>query len=129
LIAALASERARLVRLCARLSGSNAAAEDLAQEALLEAWRAREKVRDVATIMPWLSAIARNVCHRYLRQHGRDRAHLLHGDPTFDLAERVADATAFSLNIEDAEVAVVLSQAPLALSQRLPLSHSVGPEA
>jgi RNA polymerase sigma factor (sigma-70 family) len=113
--AALASERARLVRLCARLSGSNAAAEDLVQETLLEAWRAREKLSDVEAIMPWLSAIARNVCHRHLRRQSRDRAHLLHGDATFDLAESVADATSFSLAIEDAEVAAVLGRALAAL--------------
>jgi DNA-directed RNA polymerase specialized sigma24 family protein len=37
------AERDRLVRLCARLSGSMEAAEDLAQETLLEAWRARDQ--------------------------------------------------------------------------------------
>ena len=61
LTAALASERVRLVRLCARLSGSNTAAEDLAQETLLEAWRSREKLSDLEGIAPWLSAIARNI--------------------------------------------------------------------
>ena len=33
------SERRRLVRLCATISGDRDAAEDLAQETLLEAWR------------------------------------------------------------------------------------------
>jgi DNA-directed RNA polymerase specialized sigma24 family protein len=32
-------ERARLVRLCARLTGNIDVAEDLAQETLFEAWR------------------------------------------------------------------------------------------
>ena len=36
---ALAAERPRLVAFCAHLSGSWDAAEDLAQETLLEAWR------------------------------------------------------------------------------------------
>jgi RNA polymerase sigma-70 factor (ECF subfamily) len=111
LTAALASERVRLVRLCARLSGSNTAAEDLAQETLLEAWRSREKLSDLEGIAPWLSAIARNVCHRYQRRHARDQIHLLHGEATVDLAECVADAASFSLDSEDAEVAEVLSRA------------------
>ena len=39
-------ERAKLVRLCARLTGNVDAAEDLAQEALVEAWRHSYKLRD-----------------------------------------------------------------------------------
>ena len=37
--AAFAAQRARLVRLCAQMTGSAEAAEDLAQETLIEAWR------------------------------------------------------------------------------------------
>jgi DNA-directed RNA polymerase specialized sigma24 family protein len=40
----LAEERTRLVRLCARLTGSSGVAEDLAQETLLEAWRNQQKL-------------------------------------------------------------------------------------
>ncbi len=36
-VEAMAAERARLVRLCARITGDRAAAEDLAQETFLEA--------------------------------------------------------------------------------------------
>jgi DNA-directed RNA polymerase specialized sigma24 family protein len=44
--AALLGERARLVRLCARLTGDWDAAEDLAQETFVEAWRALDRLRD-----------------------------------------------------------------------------------
>lgn len=71
------SERARLVALCARLSGSNAAAEDLAQETLLEAWRHRDALRDPDRLAPWLSGIARNVCLRWRRMRSRDTAYML----------------------------------------------------
>ena len=65
------AERARLVRLCAVLSGDAEAAEDLAQETLLEAWRHRHKVTDAHGADRWLTAIARNVCLRWGRTRGR----------------------------------------------------------
>jgi RNA polymerase sigma-70 factor (ECF subfamily) len=61
-----------LVGLCAAVSGDRAAAEDLAQETLLEAWRNRHKLRDPAGADRWLAAIARNVCRRWARTRGRD---------------------------------------------------------
>lgn len=64
------AERARLVRLCAVLSGDREAAEDLAQETLLEAWRHRHKLTDVHGADRWLTAIARNVCLRWGRTRG-----------------------------------------------------------
>lgn len=70
------SERRRLVRLCAVLTGDGQAAEDLAQETLLEAWRNAHKLRDPAGADRWLSAIARNVCLRWARRRGRDLAAL-----------------------------------------------------
>src|SRR4051812_27621454 len=60
-----ASERQRLVRLCATISGDHDAAEDLAQETLLEAWRNQHKLTDPAGADRWLSAVARNVCLRW----------------------------------------------------------------
>jgi RNA polymerase sigma factor (sigma-70 family) len=65
------AERARLVRLCAVLSGDREVAEDLAQEALLEAWRHRHKLSDPDRADRWLTAIARNVCLRWGRTRGR----------------------------------------------------------
>ncbi len=64
------TERARLVRLCANLSGDSDAAEDLAQETLLEAWRHRHRLTDTQGADRWLTAIARNVCLRWGRTRG-----------------------------------------------------------
>src|SRR5690348_13011858 len=72
--AALRAERARLVRLCARITGDVDAAEDLAQETLMEAWRALGRLRDPDGLSPWLAAIARNVCLRWARERGRELA-------------------------------------------------------
>jgi RNA polymerase sigma factor (sigma-70 family) len=69
---AFAAERGRLVGLCARLSGSVEAAEDLAQETLAEAWRNRHKLHDPSGAGRWLSAIARHVCARWARERGHD---------------------------------------------------------
>jgi RNA polymerase sigma factor (sigma-70 family) len=68
-------ERRRLTRLCAVLSGDPGAAEDLAQETLLEAWRIRHRLVDPAGRGPWLDAIARHVCRRWRVRRGRLRAH------------------------------------------------------
>ena len=62
------AERDRLVRLCARLSGAAQVAEDLAQETLLEAWKARDRLSDPAARAQWLSGIARNICRRWHAQ-------------------------------------------------------------
>jgi RNA polymerase sigma factor (sigma-70 family) len=67
------AQRARLVRLCAAVVGP-AAAEDVAQEAMLEAWRHRERLVEPAGADAWLGAIARNVCRRWLRAQGADRS-------------------------------------------------------
>lgn len=62
-----------LVRLCARLGGDPAAAEDLAQETLLEAWRHSDRLTAPGGRDHWLAAIARNVCLRHRRRLGHDR--------------------------------------------------------
>lgn len=67
-------ERRRLVRLCTAVTGDRDAAEDLAQETLLEAWRHAHKLRDPAGADRWLSAVARNVCRRWARRRGRELA-------------------------------------------------------
>src|SRR5215211_2105052 len=55
--------RRRLVRLCATISGDSNAAEDLAQETLLEAWRNAHKLHDPSGADRWLAAIARSEEH------------------------------------------------------------------
>ena len=68
----LSTERARLVKLCYQFTSDRAAAEDLAQETLLEAIRNSHKLHDPSGYPQWLSAIARNVCMRWHRSKGRD---------------------------------------------------------
>jgi RNA polymerase sigma factor (sigma-70 family) len=72
----ISSEWGRVVRLCARLSGSPDAAEDLAQETMIEAWCHAGSLRNPDAMGPWLPGIARNVCLRWRREQGREAARL-----------------------------------------------------
>ncbi len=119
--AALSAERARLVRLCASLAGDWSAAEDLAQETLFEALRALDRLRDADGLVPWLSAIARNVCLRWRRERALDLAHLApttaadasgSDDAAPDLLDQLPAATGeASVLVERAELASLLDRA------------------
>src|SRR4029450_13847686 len=74
---ALPSEWPRLVRLCAHFTGDRDAAEDLAQETLIEAWRQQDRVYDWQGYSSWLSAIARNLSLRWIRQHRHEQGRLV----------------------------------------------------
>jgi RNA polymerase sigma-70 factor (ECF subfamily) len=88
--------RRRLVRLCGSITGDRGAAEDLAQETLLEAWRHRRKLTDPSGADRWLAAIARNVCLRWARSRGRTLA---------------LDEESVSVEIEPRELADLLDRA------------------
>lgn len=110
----LSLERGRLMRLCARLSSDVDAAEDLAQETLLEAWRHLQELRDPERRSPWLSGIARNVCLRWTRSRARDRAQLLQpnqSEASLDLEERLADSFDLELELERDELVALLDRA------------------
>lgn len=62
---------ARLHRFAARLCGNADRAADLVQEALLRAFRARERYDGRQPIAPWLLTIVRNACWDELRAAGR----------------------------------------------------------
>jgi RNA polymerase sigma-70 factor (ECF subfamily) len=114
-------ERAHLVRLCTAITHDRDAAEDLAQETLLEAWRQRHAIplRDQTQRLPWLSGIARNMCLRWLRKKQRDVAHLiqLYANPqvqdtsSVDLADMLAEDLDFEVELERKELIELLDRA------------------
>ncbi|MEX2426305.1 MAG: RNA polymerase sigma factor [Thermomicrobiaceae bacterium] len=69
----LEAQRPRIVRLCAQITGDRDAAEDLAQETLVEAWKSCGNLEDPTAEPAWLSGIARNVCKRWFRRQTRIR--------------------------------------------------------
>ncbi|HEX9037797.1 MAG TPA: sigma-70 family RNA polymerase sigma factor [Ktedonobacterales bacterium] len=53
-----------------------AEAEDVAQEALLGAWKAAQSLREGDTARPWLLRITANVCHDWRRGRNGTRARI-----------------------------------------------------
>lgn len=104
----LHAEHARLVRLCAHLSGDRDAADDLAQETLIEAWRQRHKLNDPDGAGAWLNAIARNVCLRWARRRGRELARTTSLD--WDMDEPFEDFD-LDVELERDELATLLDRA------------------
>jgi RNA polymerase sigma factor (sigma-70 family) len=100
-------DRHRLVRLCALVSGSWAAAEDLAQETLLEACRNAHKVSDPTGRDRWLDAVARNVCLRWSRREAVLRARRSELTESAD----VADPFDIEVELERADLARLLDRA------------------
>src|SRR6185503_6039640 len=47
---------------CYRMLGSSHDSDDMVQETLLRAWRARDTLEDPARLKPWLFRIATNAC-------------------------------------------------------------------
>lgn len=94
-------ERVRLVHLCAKITGDRDAAEDLAQETLLEAWKHLNVLRDQSRRVQWLNGVARNVCLRWMRSHQKDRAQLLAPPSDQDASpDRLEDFLADDFDVE-----------------------------
>lgn len=69
--AACEAHRRRLLVHCYRMTGSVDEAEDLVQDTLLRAWRARDRFEGRAQLSTWLHRIATNVCLDALAQRPR----------------------------------------------------------
>jgi RNA polymerase sigma-70 factor, ECF subfamily len=70
----LAAHRTSLVGLCRRLLGTTFEAEDIAQEAALQALLSLAQLKDPANFGAWLHGIAANLARRLLRQRARTRS-------------------------------------------------------
>lgn len=60
-----------LGRFCSGFIGSRSDAEELVQEAFMEAYRAMSRFRAEGSVRAWLFGIARRVCIRHLRRRDR----------------------------------------------------------
>ena len=66
-----ATHRPDLLRHCYRMLGSFADAEDIVQDVLLNAWKARESYAGDAPVGHWLMRIATNACLNELARRRR----------------------------------------------------------
>jgi RNA polymerase sigma-70 factor (ECF subfamily) len=73
--------RAKLHRYCARMTGSVIDGEDVLQEALVKAVRARAQADDVVQPERWLFRIAHNAALDFLRRQARAQARQSNEDP------------------------------------------------
>lgn len=86
------NERDMLVRYCARFTGDPFTAEDLAQQALLEAWQKSGQLHSQEVREYWLLGMARNVCLRWARSRGVAERRLVSlAEPSGEADVQVAD--------------------------------------
>ena len=113
------TQRERLVRLCSHFTGQADVAEDLAHEALIEAWRHLHNLRNPEALQAWLNGVTRNVCLRWLRHTGRE-AHFRSPPPATDAPhldpiQNIPDQFDFEVELERNELAELLDRAMTAL--------------
>ena len=108
----LAVERPRLVRLCAWFTGSEEAAEDLAQETLIAAWKSRDQLTSLDKLKPWTTAIARNVCLNWSRRYYREQKRVMYSvDSDEESLDDIADEINLEVELDRYELARLLDQA------------------
>ncbi len=108
----LADERPRLVRLCAWFTSNEDAAQDLAQETLIVAWKNRNQLESPDKLKPWTSAIARNVCLNWSRQTSREQVHSVAMDLDEEsFGDEFSDDTNLELELDRQELANLLDKA------------------
>ncbi len=118
---ALHSERARLVRWCAYLTGNLAVAEDLAQETCAAAWRSVGRPERAEEYGAWLAGIARNICRSWRRSQQREASRASwRSVGQVDDADSVEDIG--DLTLENADPTELVERQELALL----LDHAMG---
>ncbi|HEY7022279.1 MAG TPA: RNA polymerase sigma factor [Ktedonobacterales bacterium] len=113
---ALRSERARLVRWCAYLTGNPAVAEDLAQETCAAAWRSAGRPERAEEYGAWLAGIARNICRSWRRRQLREVSRIASVAPdeagaTDHLGALALETTDLTELVERQELALLLDHA------------------
>jgi RNA polymerase sigma-70 factor (ECF subfamily) len=108
---ALRSERGRLVRWCAYLTGNSSIAEDLAQETCAAAWRSARGPERAEEYGAWLAGIARNICRSWRRSQLRETSRVATTAPDkTDGADHLDE-----LAVETADLADLVERQELAL--------------
>ena len=90
--------QAWLRNLMWRLSGDQQLADDLAQQAFLQAWRNIRRLRDAKKFPGWIKSIAVNTWRQHLRKHDA----LRHAEEHEDHQSTHRDATGLGMDLDDA---------------------------
>jgi RNA polymerase sigma-70 factor (ECF subfamily) len=94
-MAAVAPLRGALRVHCYRMLGSSHDGDDVMQEALLRAWRAKDSLTDPAMLRPWLYRIVTNVCLDELKRRPRralsSDVHPAMAEPAGAIAARIEE--------------------------------------
>jgi len=100
--------RGRALRLAQGWVGSREDALELAQEAFLKTYRARDTFRDGEAFLPWFHRILRNTCYSFLRSKKRLTPRSLsareEGESDWDIADEAAGPGAALEQDERAQV-------------------------
>jgi RNA polymerase sigma factor (sigma-70 family) len=124
-------ERTRLVRFCRRLTGDADVAEDLAQDALIEAWRQAETLKNPQVWRTWLHGIARNMYLRWQRSSDRERSRRITTADGVNIAlmeSRPDETPDFSTILEREEIGLLLGRAMKSLppqTRQLLIQHYI----
>lgn len=104
-------ERGMLVRYCARFTSDPFIAEDLAQQAMLEAWQKSDQLYNQEVRAYWLLGMARRVCLRWSHSHRLDASRFVLLDTNYDEADSIGAEESFS---DDFDLEVELERHDLA---------------
>lgn len=108
----LAGERPRLIHLCAWFSGSQEAAEDLAQETLIAAWKNQSQLTSPEKLKPWTTSIARNVCLNWSRRYYREQSRVAYSiDSDEEPFDEIQDEINLEIELDRYELARLLDRA------------------
>lgn len=99
-----ATHRQSLIRWFTKLTADPHAAEDLAQETLVEAWKNQHKLVDAEGTTRWINAIGANIYKRWCRRQGRAQNQM-------DLADEMPDASSVEIDLERSELISLLDSA------------------
>jgi RNA polymerase sigma-70 factor (ECF subfamily) len=107
-------ERAMLIHYCARFTHDWSLAEDLVQQALLEAWLKFDHLYTEEQRTGFLIGVARNISLRWVRRQSRESAHL--SDLSFEAEALFADEGDLVEHVERQELAQFVEKALARLS-------------
>jgi len=100
-----------LVQRARRLGVDAQSAEDLAQQALCEAWRLQDRIYDPSGVDRWIYSILANLCRRWLHTADQDRARLIGDRGVGERDDLVAAEVDIELELERRELIELLDRA------------------